>query len=604
MRVTKSEGDFSVKAIAGTRAGLIALNCVEARRHGLLGFAFERETAGVADPDSRFLRSGKVFKSVVPDPSKATDPSDPTKPALFRTDKHPIQSFLWSDYTAEPDTAYRFTVTPMYGSPKALEPKPGLSFEIRTEKELDKGHGIWFNRGAVASQEFARRFKNRAPTEAEQNDPNAEVTRWLSRGLLDACLNYIHQTPPGDALRVAAYEFTYKPVLDALKAALDRGVDVQIVYKDTTKEKSPEKGANEKAIALSALPKTKNGVQVLFPRTKAKIPHNKFIVRLGGGTVPTMVWTGSTNFTPSGFLGQANVGHQVVDGTTAEQYHEYWKLLTGDPDRDTARIGAMNLTKHPPALVGEASISRVFSPRTKSALLKWYGDRIDDATGGVMFTAAFGVTEQLVRPLAADRDFLRFILMEKPPTDAVNATLTADRDLVISFGAVLGEMYRFKNGEPVAREKIKEFELEKWLLKEDHFRRSGFVFFVHTKFLMIDPLSDDPLVCSGSANFSPPSLLENDENMLLIRGDTRVAGIFMTEFDRLFRHFYFRDIANKIEADGGTAEGVFLDESSNWTRSYFTPGGFKTRRREMFFADTSKSWVENAKKRPIKTVVG
>ena len=29
--------------------------------------------------------------------------------------------------------------------------------------------------------------------------------------------------------------------------------------------------------------------------------------------------------------------------------------------------------------------------------------------------------------------------------------------------------------------------------------------------------------------------------MLLIRGDTRVADIYMTEFDRIFRHFYFRD---------------------------------------------------------------
>jgi phosphatidylserine/phosphatidylglycerophosphate/cardiolipin synthase-like enzyme len=118
---------------------------------------------------------------------------------------------------------------------------------------------------------------------------------------------------------------------------------------------------------------------------------------------------------------------------------------------------------------------------------------------------------------------------------------------------------------------------------EDHFRHQGFVFFVHTKFLLIDPLSDDPLVCSGSANFSPKSLKENDENMLLIRGSTRVADIYLTEFDRLFRHFYFRDVANEIEAKGGEAKGAFLDETDSWTDSYFRPGAFKTRRREMFF---------------------
>jgi len=136
-----------------------------------------------------------------------------------------------------------------------------------------------------------------------------------------------------------------------------------------------------------------------------------------------------------------------------------------------------------------------------------------------------------------------------------------------SYGAALGEMYTFKNGVPTARKKIKDFELDKWLLKEDHYRHEGFVFFVHTKFLLIDPLSNDPLVCSGSANFSPNSLLANDENMLLIRGNARVADIYLSEFDRIFRHFYFRDVANEIEARGGQAKGVFLAQlRRSWER--------------------------------------
>src|SRR5262249_52689626 len=101
--------------------------------------------------------------------------------------------------------------------------------------------------------------------------------------------------------------------------------------------------------------------------------------------------------------------------------------------------------------------------------------------------------------------------------------------------------------------------------------RDGFVFFVHTKFLLIDPLSDDPLVCSGSANFSSNSLLQNDENMLLVRGDTRVAGIYMTEFDRIFRHFYFRDIANELHDKGDAAKGAFLDETDARTESAEAP---------------------------------
>ena len=100
------------------------------------------------------------------------------------------------------------------------------------------------------------------------------------------------------------------------------------------------------------------------------------------------------------------------------------------------------------------------------------------------------------------------------------------------------------------------------------------MFFIHTKFLLIDPLSDDPLVCSGSANFSSGSLLQNDENMLLIRGNTRVADIYMTEFDRVFRHFYFRDIANELAAakTSDDAKAIFLDETDAWSDSYFKAG--------------------------------
>ena len=39
--------------------------------------------------------------------------------------------------------------------------------------------------------------------------------------------------------------------------------------------------------------------------------------------------------------------------------------------------------------------------------------------------------------------------------------------------------------------------------------------YIHNKFMLVDPLSDDPLVVTGSANFSRPSQRTNDENMLV-----------------------------------------------------------------------------------------
>ncbi|PYI63044.1 MAG: hypothetical protein DMF07_11745 [Verrucomicrobia bacterium] len=309
--------------------------------------------------------------------------------------------------------------------------------------------------------------------------------------------------------------------------------------------------------------------------------------------------TGSTNFTASGFLGQTNVGHRIADVETAQRYLPFWELLKTDPDLETARNELAELTPNPAEAINANSVVKVFSPRTKSELLGWYGRRMLNAANSVWFTAAFGISKELIQPIAARRNEMRFILMEKPVSKEQKKALTADFNRVIlSYGVPLGEIYQIRNGKVTTRRRIQDFELDRWFFKEEHFRpkNDGFVFFVHTKFLLIDPFSDDPLVCSGSANFSGNSLLQNDENMLLIRGNTRVADIYMTEFDRIFRHFYFRDIANQLAGSERSDHAVstFLDETDRWSESYFQPRTLKFNRRLMFFEKPAGTWFTNA----------
>jgi len=579
MRVRGGDQNFAVQAIAGTRAILIAIDCSKGYLAGLKGFAFQRAVAG--NPPT-WLLGNKVFRTLEPNPKAG---------ASYPTNENPIQSFIWSDYEASPDTEYKFSIVAMYGEPGRLDPRHKVDFTVRTEKEIDKGHGIWFNRGAIASQAFARKFGNKQLSEAETNDPKHPETAWLSRGLLEACLRYIDGTPAGDALRVCAYEFTYPPVLNALLKALNRGVDVQIIFHDTP--------VNEKAVAAAKIPATKGNKKILIKRTQPKIPHNKFIVRLQNGTNPVEVWTGSTNFTPSGFLGQTNVGHLVVDPATAKTYLDYWTELSANPDRTTALNNAMRFTPDPPNVVSPASATKVFSPRPNDRMLNWYGQRIEDAATSSMFTGAFGIDRTILASIGKKGASLRFILLERRPTKEIKAVeINNPGDILISYGAVLGEMQGMDaNGKPTKKlAPIPQFELDKWFLKEELERRSGegFVFFIHTKFLLVDPLANDPLVCTGSANFSSGSLKSNDENMLLIRGDARVADIYLTEFDRIFRHFYFRDVANEVAKKGKNAEIVFLDETGKWSDPYFAAGNFKNRRRQMFFADPKLNWATKA----------
>ena len=143
---------------------------------------------------------------------------------------------------------------------------------------------------------------------------------------------------------------------------------MQIAYHDTTR-------TNDEAIAATELRLRKiNDQKIIFPRTKTKIPHNKFIVRLKNGTEPIEVWTGSTNFTPSGFLGQTNVGHRVADAETARQYLEYWKLLKTIPTSSRGGLRVTKLTPNPPELIErEVDRAAVLAARRRPTMLGWYG---------------------------------------------------------------------------------------------------------------------------------------------------------------------------------------------------------------------------------------
>jgi phosphatidylserine/phosphatidylglycerophosphate/cardiolipin synthase-like enzyme len=490
----------------------------------------------------------------------------------------------------------------MYGSPGALQPRETVKFEVTTEAADDGRHGIWFNRGAIASQAFADKFGNKSLTSADYNDPNNQEVAWLSRGLLEACLDYIGKTPAGDGLRVCAYEFTYERVHKELIDAINRGVDVQIIYHAT-----PE---NKKAVKASGIPDKKGNKQILFERTRPKTPHNKFIVHLERNTTPVAVWTGSTNFTPSGFLGQTNVGHLVTDKDVAATYLKLWTGLSKNPESKEQHANAFALSPNPKNII-DPGTTLAFSPRPSDRMLNWYGERAGDAATSAMFTGAFTVDPEILGPMSKHGPAMRFILMERPPTpEIIQAQANNPADLMFSYGAVLGKaqatQFTQQDGHDENGKKTKKwvpiphFDIEKWFLGEELERKNGqgFVFFIHTKFLLVDALSNDPLVFTGSANFSGESLKSNDENMLLIRGNTRVADIYLTEFDRIFRHFYSRDAANNIAKHGGHTNFGLLDDTDGWTGDYFDPTKAKRHRREMFFDNPANTWQPAAKNDP------
>ena len=577
---TRQEG-FSLRAIAGARVVLLAMNARPDRTRGLLGFAVGRRTA--PGGPIRWLNGFKAFRELAPDPAPGE---------RFRTNAHPIQSFLWGFYSAEPGQPHHFIVRPLFrpahGDLARMRPGPDLDLTITTESETGGKHSVLFNRGAIVSQGFADRFGDDTLTPAELagilDDPQAERTQWLSRGLLEAALGFIDQARDArDTLQCAFYELTYRPILDRRAAAAARGVRVEVLHEaghhrpaqGTTAETSNGQ-RNARAIA----PYLGRPNLHFLPRTRfASITHNKFML-LSRKNRPEEVWTGSTNITPSGFLGQSNNGHIIRDGRLAAAFHAYFITLATDPDRAALRAFNERHSPNPQEVLPLGSTAQ-FSPRVGASMMHWYGRQMAQATESVILTSAFGVTPILADYFDDERDHLRFVLMEQRSRGAgAQEKLERCPNTHVVFGQGLGT-----TGSMGHWRAIPGWQLEGWMRREEHFRTVGHVFFVHTKYMGIDVLGPEPRIFTGSANFSPNAVNNNDENMLLVRGDTGVADQYLTDFFRLLNHFYFRQVANRRAQDGTLDPDIrFLDPTDAWVAGHFRPQNYRSKRRELFGA--------------------
>jgi phospholipase D-like protein len=565
MRNKHSGSNLSIRAIAGNHVVALAWDLKPAQfdTAKLLGFAVERtefaNPARTTVVERYFLRGIKRFE----DKDKGLPAGTPVP-----TSEHPIQSFQWGDYTAKPSTAYTYRLVPTTGAPMALTLRDDLAISVDIETEPLDGavHSIYFNRGAAGSQAYAREFPNPIPN---VTNPLAPQNVWLSRGLYEALIGFIQRAKDSTfALRAAVYEFHYDPVGAAFKAALGRGVDVKILYDDPNYGTENLKMINHVGLSKVCAPRKLGGAQ----------KHNKFIVLLKNGA-PIEVWTGSTNISDGGIFGHSNVGHSVRSEVVAGQYLAYWNALCNAiqpppggvkpfsatrTDPGTSALTAKNdaATATPAGNPASGTITALFSPRAGTTL-QWYADRMAQAHEVVCFMVAFTLAKNFEPFLEADSNVLRFVLSDKQLKQG--PLITTDRDVVYAAGA------KFDKG-----------ELPNFL--EEKLTGLNKNLYIHDKFMLIDPLGDDPTTVTGSANFSGASQTDNDENMLVIRGDQRVADAYFGEFMRLFDHLYARYLAKKFK-DAKTkpkkGSSGYLRPDASWVADHFG-ATTKSRRRQYF----------------------
>ncbi|HCZ35806.1 MAG TPA: hypothetical protein DHV26_07745 [Cytophagales bacterium] len=562
MRFKNSSSPLKVYAVTGTQTVLLAFDLPRpANQDQFLGFDLERTDAqGVV----RKINGTKRFDSLINDIT-ITDPK-----VKFTS---LIQSFFWKDYTADPDQRYTYRVRAMFGIPGNYRTGYECKIKVQTEP-LHKGrHSVYFNYGVTGSQAYARnREYGNKPIDQLTKPIRQKALDYLSRDLYhDGLITFLKQANTAShALYCAFYEIEYPEFLKELKAIKSKIGDLQIIYSGQAGQNKDLKDPQQERGNYNSL-KAFGLLSVSHKRTVVSQPHNKFMVLCKDGK-PIQVWTGSTNITLSGIFGQSNTGHWVKDAAIARKYFSYWNLLKGNPSKRAVSDLAETLQPTTDLTKLHAGTYAFFSPRnlpiatgTITPQLKSFVKLIDSARELVCMIFPFKYDAVFKKVFDQERNHLRLLLFEKASAAAeAKANEDSDHDLKVTAGAVLEDEVRNFISEVTPKTTVK-----------------GGVLFVHNKFLIIDPLGENAAVLTGSANFSHASVVNNDENMLFIKGDNRVADIYLTEFNRMFEHFWPRYLRKSKPKSESSFEKP-LDESYTWYRDYYRKGSYHNKRGKLF----------------------
>ena len=598
MRVKQSQNGVTVQVVAGSHNVLIGLDLSDEARQGCLGFSIERVDLDPPNPGRRWLPNMLRFQA-------------DTNGDGVTTARAPLQRFRWGDYTVYPGKRYRYRVIPRYGSPAqviadGLKAEAaggadtlagGITVEVTTEDDARPESMVIFNRGAAASEAYVRRFGNADPS------GNAEVQKWLSRGLEEALLAFLGRAAgPGFALHCSVYEFQKPELLAGLAQAADRGVEVKVAYharSKTAKDLNADRqtmldhGAkpqdvgpavaedsdddtdtlakNEAAIAAAGL---KGRANVTLTRRAAApsgaIMHDKYVVLLKDGQ-PQAVWTGSTNWTEGAVYGQLNVGHAVFDADIAALYEKSFELLAGDPDAKTSKATNAQVTpvpKLPARQTLKQGVTAIFSPQSKLDMIELYAD-IAKGAELLMVSAPFLVHPDIRKTWSTPTTTgLRYVLADKAgsfgPKGEIDVFNRTDGDVGVAATLLKNPLNDYQG---------------KVLERAESYHHKGV--HIHSKVILADPLGDDPILITGSANFSNGSTEINDSNSLILRGKSPVMDIYMTEFMRMFEHYLFR---YKQAAATDAAKPLGLKDDASWSDPYYVAGSVQMRDRQAFSA--------------------
>lgn len=324
------------------------------------------------------------------------------------------------------------------------------------------------------------------------------------------------------------YNFNDNNIADISKAfddAAARGVRVRLIACGTNSNFSFDELSDEVNKILSPGDSERDGIM-----------HNKFIVFDAESTEATdsYVWTGGTNWTQGQMIDDLNDVIIIQDQSLARTYQiefvEMWGSNTETPNATNAKFGEDKSDNTPHEfIIGGKRVECYFSP----------SDGVNDKIIELINTADIDLS---IQTMLITRRNMAYAIEDKYENGiAVNILTNAESQndsQVNSILSVLGNHYVFDDV------------------------IDGIM---HTKFMVIDQSTDDsdPMLLTGSHNWSNSANVRNDENTMIIH-DQIVANIY-------YQMFYKRFLQNNGSFEDVNTPPDAIDDAATTQQDTYIP---------------------------------
>lgn len=487
------------------------------------------------------------------------------------SDEWPFQRFNWTDHAVDVGTRVRYRVTAMVdsGTGRPYTEGPTSNWTPWATLTTDVGSGVscYFNRGLVISQFVARYLAAKKISPAKFKAQLKKNVDPKFRAFLEGDLGLKMRALLKDAkkgtgqLHAALYELGDELLENGL---IGVGARLHLILANGS-DKSGDGNAEARAHLND------KGIVTIDRLLKSKgLGHNKFVV-LSDKVGPKAVWTGSTNWSTTGLCTQVNNGLLIEDRRVAKIYRTQWNRLADasppalDPANFPKALVAANDQPRTVTLTG-AKATIWFTRTSDGRDMEALRDVITSAKDSIlflMFTPGKAGLHTLAGQRANEKHmYVRGVVSTLGQTAAESEKNVLDISLVSSDTTFKPDHYT------VIQPQGTDVDLGPWIAEVTRRNFLGQVghAIVHSKVLVIDPLSAHPIVVTGSHNFSTPASESNDENLVIIRNHKKLAFAYASYVMSVYQHYRYRSYIREMQAQG-KKPWSFLDDNDHWLKA-------------------------------------